>query len=351
MKFLKYLLFLLLIAVSGVLLFFATKDGSFEVSESQTIDAPPEVVFNFLNDYKNWAQFGSWNEDETLKMSFPEVTSGIGASYSWESENSGNGAMETLAFTTNEKIVQKIVFNGSLKEEGYEVKWKLEPQENKTHVTWTMNGTWGLTEKIIFYFNNIDMEARLSEMFSESLKSLEYAIENELSKHSILVEGLSILPGSFYVSNTLTSTPDNEKTSRLQLYERLSFFLNSNSIETAGPHFSITKQSTGEDNSIVTTVGIPVKDYLALPESTDIFSGYLEETAAVKVRLTGNHLYIDEAIAQANDYILRNNLHKKENQAPIITFVLSEIENDNPLEWITDIHIPIENQPNLEEEL
>lgn len=334
---------MLLIAASGVLLFFATQDGNFEISESHNIEASPEVIFNFLNDYKNWAHFGTWNEDETLKMSFPQVTSGVGASYSWKSENSGQGAIETLALESHEKIVQKMVFNGSLQDDGHKVVWNLEPHENGTLVTWSMTGTWSLTEKIIFTFNNIDMENRLSEMFSKNLKSLEKAIQNDLSRHTVQVVGLTNKKGSFYISNSNRTSPENEAATRKQLYERLKLFLESNAITASGPYFTVSQDDIEDENALIITVGIPINDYLMPPENSDIFSGYMEEAAVVKVKLTGNHSYIPDAIEQAEDYILKNNLIKSEKLSTIITFVLSEKESDNPLEWITEILIPIEN--------
>lgn len=350
MKFLKYLLFLLLIVASAALLFFATKDGSFEVLESHRIEAPPEVIFNFLNDYKNWAHFGSWNEDETLKMSFPENTSGVGASYTWKSEKSGNGAMETLSTEPFEKIVQKMVFNGSLQDEGYQVIWQFTPQENGTEVTWSMAGTWGLAEKIIFYFNNMDMENRLSEMFSKSLKSLEKAIESELSKYTINVEGLTIQPGWFYVSNTVLTLQENKESSLANLYERLDYFLKSNAIKATGPHFSFTETSPENDPSILVTVGIPVEDYLLLPETADIYSGYMEETAAVKVTLTGKHSFLGEAVSKAEEYISSYNLLKKQ-RSTVFIYMVSSLNSEVPQEWITEIFIPVENNPALDNEL
>lgn len=346
MKFLKYLLFLLLIVASGVLLFFATQDSNFEISESHNLEAPPEVIFNFLNDYKNWAHFGTWNDDETLQMSFSQVTSGVGASYSWKSEKSGKGAMETLYVEPYEKIVQKMVFNGSLKDEGYQVIWQIEPKPLESKVTWSMSGKWGLIEKIIFYFNDIDMEYRLSQMFTKSLISLENAIENKLNLHSIDVAGLTLQPEGFYLSSSMMVKIDEVNETLEQLYQRLSYFMESNAIEATGPHFLLTNTIDDIENSVLITVGFPVEDFILLPEDTAFYSGYFEETAVVKVRLAGSISFMEEAIYQAENYIENYNLTRLENKPLIVKYIVSIKDTDNPLEWITEIFIPVENAPN-----
>ncbi len=42
------------ILVAGVLLFAATKPGSFRIQRSMSIQAPPEKVFALINDFHNW---------------------------------------------------------------------------------------------------------------------------------------------------------------------------------------------------------------------------------------------------------------------------------------------------------
>src|SRR5690606_20803061 len=127
------------------------------------------------NDYKNWESFGSWMDDALLKINYPQITSGVGASYSWNSEKDGKGAMQTISIEPYEKIVQKIVFNGSLQDKGYEVVWNFEPEElsNKTKVSWSVKGELGLFEKMYFTVYGMDMNAMLSEMYVESLINLE----------------------------------------------------------------------------------------------------------------------------------------------------------------------------------
>ena len=95
MKVLKYIFILVLILVIGICIYISTLNGNYDVKQSRTIKAPIEVVFNEVNDYKNWKNWGPWYElDPTIVASFPEVTFGVGASYTWTGAD-GNGSILT----------------------------------------------------------------------------------------------------------------------------------------------------------------------------------------------------------------------------------------------------------------
>lgn len=353
MKFLKYLLFLLLILITGALLYFATKDGKFEVNESRVIDAPVEVVFNFINDYKNWEAFGSWMDDETLKINYPQITSGVGASYSWNSEKDGKGAMQTLAVKPYEKIEQKIVFNGSLQDDGYKVLWHFEPEESgkKTKVTWSMDGELGLFEKVIFSVYGMDMNAMLSEMYAESLNNLENAIADEIKNYSVTVEGLSIHSGGFYIYNTISTSIDQLDATVSQLLNSLNIFLDENSMAAAGPHFVVYKEWDEASGKTLISVGIPTHDFIVLPETSPVMSGYFPESVSVKATLKGHNSYLQKAREQAEDYLNRQGYSKNEGLAPFNVFVITANEEVNPANWITEFYIPIDNINENPEEL
>src|SRR5690606_16034261 len=67
MKFLKYLLFLLLIAFIGMAIYVAVQPNDFEVTESTTINAPKAVVFDIVSDTTDmdWSSF--WKSSETMQ--------------------------------------------------------------------------------------------------------------------------------------------------------------------------------------------------------------------------------------------------------------------------------------------
>ena len=76
MKSLKYIFFLILILIIGTSIYIATLDGTYDIKQSRTMEAPLEMVFKNVNDFKNWGNWDPWHElDATIVASIPEISS------------------------------------------------------------------------------------------------------------------------------------------------------------------------------------------------------------------------------------------------------------------------------------
>ena len=83
MRILKYIFLLLLLSLVASSIFVATQKGDFLVERSKIINSPKSSVYNYVNDYRNWSDFGSWiSEDPGIKINYAQNTIGKGASYS-----------------------------------------------------------------------------------------------------------------------------------------------------------------------------------------------------------------------------------------------------------------------------
>ena len=104
------------------------------VERSIVIKAPREVVFEQVNDFRNWPKWSYWIlSDSTMKLSFDEKTKGEGASYSWVSENMGSGNQSIVKCVPYDSIETKIHFQDQGYSKGY---WKFEDEQNGTKVVW-----------------------------------------------------------------------------------------------------------------------------------------------------------------------------------------------------------------------
>jgi len=177
MKIFKYILFLLLIFIIGFSIYVAIQPNSYDVKRSKLIKAPVNMVFNNVNDFKNWESWGPWYEDDpTILAAFPVQTSGIGASYSWSSKD-GPGNMKTTDLVTNTSITQKLQFNDY---EPSDVYWTFDETEEGTNVTWRMK-----SENIPFMFKlygtiSGGMDKMLGPMQEKGLNNLSKVVEEEL---------------------------------------------------------------------------------------------------------------------------------------------------------------------------
>ncbi len=342
MKILKYLFFLILILIIGVAVYFGTQDGNFAVSESRIIDAPAEVVYQNINDYKNWESWGSWMEEESLRINYPENTVGEGASYSWKSDKS-EGAMQTLSVIPNTSLEQKVVFNGTLEDEGYPVKWTLEPIENgtKTKATWTIEGKLGLMEKIYFSTQDVTLEEMLSTIYVNSLDNLNKVLQEQMDIYSITVDGITGYSGGYYLYNTTAAKQSEIGDKIAPMFMQIQNFMESNDIPATGSPFVAYIDWDESANTAIFTAGIPTQDRVILPDGSPVISGFIAETPALKTTLKGRYANLTEAWETAESYIMQNNIIKDETKSPFEVYSVSFPDEKNPANWVTEIYIPI----------
>jgi effector-binding domain-containing protein/ribosome-associated toxin RatA of RatAB toxin-antitoxin module len=180
MKILKYVLLLLLVVIVAGAIYVATRPNDYDVARSKVIKAPVDVVFNNINDYKNWEAWGPWmEEDPSIEISYNEQTSGIGANYSWTSKD-GPGKMKTTSLTQNKSIEQEMQFGDY---EPTTVSWEFEEVEEGTKVTWRMQN-----EKTPFIFKLFavlsgGMDKMLGEMEEKGLENLDKVIAEHMKKN------------------------------------------------------------------------------------------------------------------------------------------------------------------------
>ncbi len=176
MKALKYILLLLLILIIGFAIYVAVQPNEYDVKRTQLVKAPVEMVFNNVNDFKNWESWGPWmEEDPTIEVSYPEKTSGEGASYSWTSKD-GPGNMKTVGVVPNKSISQKLQFSDY---EPTDTQWQFVETPEGTEVTWQMKA-----DKVPFMFKMFGalsggMDNMLGPMLERGLVKMDSLMQIE----------------------------------------------------------------------------------------------------------------------------------------------------------------------------
>ena len=60
MQILKYLFLIVVLSFIGLTVYILTQKGDYTVTRSKVVKAPRMIVFEYVNDYKNWETFSSW---------------------------------------------------------------------------------------------------------------------------------------------------------------------------------------------------------------------------------------------------------------------------------------------------
>jgi effector-binding domain-containing protein len=335
MKFFKYIFFLILIGIIGGSVYIATLDGSFDIHESKTMKVPLSVVYKNINDFKNWENWGPWYElDSTIIATYPEKTSGIGASYSWTGKE-GNGSMKTLAAVQNKEIIQQIDFGSGTTPEVY---WNFNSTKDSTEVTWGMRGKSSFSEKIYWLING-GIEKNMQPMYKRGLELLELQLVKEMDKHSVTYKNEVDYGGGYYLYQTISCKSEDVPKNMTKMFPQIINYMKTNYIEASGKPFTLNHQTDLMNNTVMFSTCIPVKERI-ITEGT-ILTGFLEPQKTFKTIFKGNYKFIPTIWPSIYKNLEEKGFEAVQKGLSFEIYTISPEDTDNPTEWLTEIYIPI----------
>lgn len=171
MKIVKGLLFLLLglLIILGIGTIFLPEKAY--VERTAQINAPASVVFEQVNNFKNWEKWSPWKKaDPTMKFTYSSNNpTGKGEWYSWTSDG-GDGKMTMVESSQNQSLKTQLDFEGMGTSYG---SWKFEPSGNGTKVTWGFDAELSGLSK----WMGLTMDGFLGGMFEDGLADIKKIAE------------------------------------------------------------------------------------------------------------------------------------------------------------------------------
>jgi len=165
-----------IVAITAILIYAATRPDSFRVQRTATMNAPAEKIFPYIDGLKRWTEWSPYEgRDPAMKRSYSGAESGKGAVYEWDgNDNVGKGRMEILDSRPPHKVVMKLDFLKPF--EGHNTaELTVEPQGAQTIVTWAMYGPSTFMTKLIGTF--MDMDDMIGRDFAAGLARLKAVVE------------------------------------------------------------------------------------------------------------------------------------------------------------------------------
>ena len=336
MRILKYIFLLLLLSIVALSIFIATQKGNFTIERSKIINSPKSAVFSYVNDYRNWADFGSWTtEDPEIKVLYPEVTVGKGAYYSWEGKE-GTGEVRTLFVKENDSIAQKMNYNGT----SSSVSWSFKDTIGGTKVTWQSEGKMSFLFKVYTALNGGVNEV-IGKIYEKSLANLDKALDYEINTFSTKVNGLVKKPQSFYLAQTFTSELSKVNKNTKIVIPTIVAFCEKNDISISGKPFVIYHTYDLVKGLAKISISVPIKKEIFISPGSDIVSGKLEASEGVKTTVTGDYSHIKKGYEKTLEFLNKNQLTPDPLTSHIEIYSTDKTEIKNPSKWVTEIYIPV----------
>jgi carbon monoxide dehydrogenase subunit G len=177
MKFMKFLLTTIVGLVVTLVVVGIFLPSNSEVSRSTHINATPEKVFSYLNDFKQFNRWSPWARiDPDTQYQFHGPATGVGSKISWSSENQnvGSGSQEITLSLPNKELAVDLEFGG---QGSGKAGYVLEPTNGATDITWNFKTEWGFN--ILGRYMGLMMDDLVGTEYEKGLSNLKQLVESE----------------------------------------------------------------------------------------------------------------------------------------------------------------------------
>ena len=338
MKIIKYIFLLVLLALVGISVYIATQNGEYTIKRSTFIKVPREVVFNYINDYRNWEQWIDLDTKSTdVEFTFPDNTVGQGSYFSWK-DGSDSGNIKSVFVKENDSIAQKLTIDGKTSKSTLTLKDSI----GGTQLNWTVVGTADFSTKIKAAFNG-GVEMFTAKMFQNSLNNVNAIITKEISSFSAQVIGIATIEGTYYVKQTATVKLRDMNSKITPMLQKMNTFFKNAKMQMSGKPFVIYESTDNLNGTITFSVCGPLKEEIFVSNPSDVTIAKLQPFKALKTVLKGDYSHRAEAVKKALAYITENKIDRNTALNYMDIYTVNASDEKSPSKWVTEVLIPIES--------
>lgn len=341
MKIVKYVFLLLVLAVIAVTVFIATQEGKYDIKKERVIKVPKAVLYNYINEYKNWENVGILTgNDTTAVFTYSAATSGSGAVMSWKQDDS-NGEVKTVRTAENDSIIQNAVIDGL----DSEIKWAFKDTLNQTKVSVNFKGELSFSEKANALLKG-GVNDKMESVLDKALDNLDNFLVKELAVYTIEVKGRITKTAAFYLGHSVTSKITDINKNAAEIFPKLLKFIKDNKIIKSGSPFILYKNINKAEDNASYMVCIPIKEEIRTMTGSEYEGGKLTEFQAVKTTLKGDYSHLREAWDKSQKYLVEKGIQENTTGQYVEMYTKGVQKTKRPSEWVTDIYIPV-GQPTI----
>lgn len=336
MRILKYIFLLILLVAIALTVFIATQEGKYDIKKEKIINVRVPVIYNYINDYRNWENVGVLtNNDTTAVYSFSDTTFGQGAKTSWKLDGS-DGSVETVRVAENDSIIQKAVINGYASD----IAWGFSKAGNGTKVSVRIKGELSFKDKAYAVLQG-GVQERLESTLDIGLENLNKFLVHELGTYNVDVIGLVNKTGTYYLQQAV-KVPAKDASIRInEITARLTDFAKTNKIELNGSPFVIYTNTGRQGAEMQFAVCIPIKEEIFTMPGSEYEGGRLEGFQALKTTLKGDYSHLKKAWDASAKEIKTKALQENTGGQYIEVYTRNVQQTKKPSGWVTDVYTPI----------
>lgn len=172
------LLIFVVLLLAGLAVFIASRPAEFRIERSLLIQAAPDRVFAWVNDFHRWHQWSPWaKRDPAMQVSYEGPESGLGAIYRWLGNREvGEGSCRISASQPGALVRMDLQFIKPFQANNI-AEFRFQPEAAGTRVSWSMSGSNHFVGKAMGLLCNMDK--MVGKDFDQGLASLKALAEGE----------------------------------------------------------------------------------------------------------------------------------------------------------------------------
>ncbi len=149
------------------------------VSRSITIQAVPEQIFPYVNDFHEWHKWSPWNEskDPSLKYTYSGPATGPNAKQSWTSDEMGQGWMQITTSGQQMGVSYDLFIDMQGKQSNLTGNLLFKETVDGTEVTWTDRGNSG--NSWVNRWMSLMIQSMLGHELETGLATLKSLVESK----------------------------------------------------------------------------------------------------------------------------------------------------------------------------
>lgn len=294
-------------------------ESSYAIHKSIGISAPKEVVFEALQNTKDW---NLWLPNLKKTSQYTDTNN-----VHWRANNRlitvGVHKQNTPSFIEHQiKIEGHSPINSS---------WELSQEHSQTTAKVTLHGQLSFWEKILSLWKGYPNKQLSS--YLEASTNINNYLEQQMNVHSIKIKNIGNQPEQWIISTAITSLSIADSAA-----EKLVLLAKQDSLILQKSPFIL---STKENYHIAYLTTSVVPD---LPIDKEYQIRKLPNTTYVNATLKGGYTYLPKAIKEVENYAQKTGYKISETLPLKLQLVKGEKDTKNPANWFTEIWIPIEQK-------
>jgi effector-binding domain-containing protein len=303
------------------------------VERESAIEASPMTVYSQIIDLHSWNKWSRWNQiDPNMEINYINKGVGVGAGYSWESENKnvGKGTIEIVEAVKFDSVVVKMNF---MEQGAARSSFLFEESGNSTMLKWTLSYDVGYNP--FARWMGLMMDNYIGKDFEAgliNLNALSRMLEKE-KEYLVLIDELE----RFHFVSIREKVPFIEVSLKMgEMYGEIGTYINNMGAEKNGKPYAMYHLMNEQDIDL--ECGIPTK--VLVKGDGDFLAGTFPETKCATVDFYGDYRGLEEGHMAVQQWIEKRGFALV--GAPMEIYLTDPGSDPNPENWLTRIYYPVD---------